>query len=270
MPTEYDVFLSYNKEDRPEVLPLADELKRRGIHVWLDVWELRPGERWQTELERAISYTKSAAIFVGGSGFGPWQDQEMQAFLMSFVDRQLPVIPVLLPQAPERITLPIFLRQFTWVDLRDGIRGEALDRLIWGITGKKPSGTLSDSSEIGPELRAPADLEEVFSTSALPNYTYVEPSIYKRVASDLRQHGKHVLLAGPSGSGKTCLIFKLIRDFGWKEDIDFQYVSAFGKKADQSVQQKLESALNNAAKKLVVIDDFISLTGIHDLLLDTH
>jgi hypothetical protein len=256
MPTEYDVFLSYNSEDRSEVLPLADELKRRGIHVWWDVWELRPGQRWQTQLERAISYTKSAAILVGGSGFGPWQDQEMQAFLMSFVDRQLPVIPVLLPGAPERIALPIFLRGFTWVDLRDGISDEVLERLIWGITGRTPTGTLSDSSGIGPEQRAPADLEEIFSTSALPTYTYVEPSIYKRVASDLRQHGKHVLLAGPSGSGKTCLIFKMTRDFGWKKDIDYQYVSASGKKADHSVHETLESALNTSAMKLVVIDDF--------------
>jgi hypothetical protein len=256
MPTEYDVFLSYNSGDRADVLTLANELVRRGIRVWFDVWELRPGERWQTELERAISYTRSAAILVGGSGFGPWQDQEMQTFLMSFVDRALPVIPVLLPQAPERIALPIFLRQFTWVDLREGIRDEVLERLIWGITGKKPTGPLSDSSGLATELLAPAYLEEVFSTSALPTYTYVEPSIYKRVASDLRQRGTHVLLAGPSGSGKTCLVFKLLQEFGWKEEVDFQYVSGFGKNANQSVQRKLDAALKTAPRQLVVIDDF--------------
>jgi len=32
----------------------------------------------------------------------------------------------------------LFLKQFTWVDLRDGLTEEGLDRLQWGVTGKKP------------------------------------------------------------------------------------------------------------------------------------
>jgi hypothetical protein len=58
----------------------------------------------------------------------------MRAFLSEFIDRQCPVIPVLLPGAiaPE---LPVFLRRMTWVDLGEG---DGIERLIWGITGRKP------------------------------------------------------------------------------------------------------------------------------------
>src|SRR4029077_5339326 len=42
---------------------------------------------------------RSAAVFVGESGLGPWQNQEMQALLSQFVKRECPVIPVVLPSA---------------------------------------------------------------------------------------------------------------------------------------------------------------------------
>ena len=33
--------------------------------------------------------------------------------------------------------LTLFLRQFTWVDLRGGLTREAIDKLEWGISGRK-------------------------------------------------------------------------------------------------------------------------------------
>ena len=142
MPTEqpFDVFLSHNSKDKPAVRRLAEELEARGLRVWLDEWELVPGRPWQEALETIIQTTRSAAVLVGADGFGPWETPEMRACLSQFVERKLPVIPVLLPDAPAKPALPLFLQQFTWVDLRSGgpfVVG--VDRLIWGITGVKPS-----------------------------------------------------------------------------------------------------------------------------------
>ncbi len=133
-----DVFLSHNSEDKAVVRELARALQARGLSVWLDEWELVPGRRWQEALEEVIGTTRSAAVLVGPSGLGPWEIEEMRACLSQAVDRDLPVIPVLLPGAPERVDLPLFLRRFTWVDLRGGLRQAGLDRLEWGITGVKP------------------------------------------------------------------------------------------------------------------------------------
>ncbi|MEH2395549.1 MAG: GUN4 domain-containing protein [Nostoc sp.] len=79
---------------------------------------------------------KSAAVFVGSSGLGPWQSTEMRAFLNEFVERGCPVIPVLLKNTPQQPKLPIFLKGHTWVDFRTD--AEAMENLIWGITGKPP------------------------------------------------------------------------------------------------------------------------------------
>ena len=79
---------------------------------------------------------KSHNWFVGSSGLGPWQSTEMRAFLNEFVERNCPVIPVLLGNTPQQPKLPIFLRGHTWVDFRTDT--EAMENLIWGITGKPP------------------------------------------------------------------------------------------------------------------------------------
>ena len=135
---EFDVFLSHNSADKPVVEELAKKLQARGLNPWLDKWELVPGRPWQEGLEDIISNAHAAAVMVGGDGLGPWEIPEMRVCLSECVRRGLPVIPVLLPGAPKQPDLPLFLTQFTWVDLRGGLNIEGLDRLQWGITGEKP------------------------------------------------------------------------------------------------------------------------------------
>ncbi|GCA83842.1 serine/threonine-protein kinase pkn1 [Microcystis aeruginosa NIES-2522] len=143
---EFDVFLCHNGQDKPEVKKIAETLKQQGLTPWLDEWELQPGLPWQRELEKQIQNIKSAAVFVGGSGIGPWQQMEIEAYLRRFVRNQCPVIPVLLSNAPEQPELPLFLEGMTWVDFRR-LSPKPMERLIWGITGIKPRSPLELTSE---------------------------------------------------------------------------------------------------------------------------
>lgn len=117
---------------------LAQALQKRGLKAWLDEEQQVPGRPWQEALEKIIQTTRTAAVLVGKDGLGPWEVPEIRACLSEFVNRTLPIIPVLLPDAPSRPELPLFLRAFTWVDLRDGLTDAGLDQLQWGITGRKP------------------------------------------------------------------------------------------------------------------------------------
>jgi hypothetical protein len=149
MPADLDVFLSHNSRDKLAVEAIGARLRPRGLSVWLDTWELRPGRRWQKDLAEAIERCRAVAVFVGESGLGPWEEPEMESFLhRAMLDEELPVIPVLLPGAPPRVELPRFLRLFTWVDLRAGVTEEGLDRLVWGITGAR-SGNKNPEAEGG-------------------------------------------------------------------------------------------------------------------------
>jgi hypothetical protein len=138
----FDVFLSHNSKDKPAVKALGAALQQRGLSVWLDEWELRPGLTWRDALADIVTGCKSAIVCIGGSGVGPWEDPEMQALLRRFVNDKrigniVPIIPVLLPGAPTDVKLPLFLEAFTWVDLRNGLTADGLERLRWGITGEK-------------------------------------------------------------------------------------------------------------------------------------
>jgi GTPase SAR1 family protein len=132
---EFDVFLCHNWDDKPAVREIAWQLRERGLRPWLDERELRPGLPWQRVLEEQIQSIPAAAVIVG-SRVGPWQDQELAAFLRQFVRRRCPVIPVLLPDA-ERPDLPTLLDGMTWVDLAVS-DPDPLDQLEWGITGRHP------------------------------------------------------------------------------------------------------------------------------------
>ena len=73
-------------------------------------------------------------MLVGSSGVGPWQSQEIMAFLREFVERDCPVIRCCYRTVISR-RFPGCYRAMTWVDLAND---DALDRLVWGITGEKP------------------------------------------------------------------------------------------------------------------------------------
>jgi hypothetical protein len=154
MPDDFDVFLSHNSRDKPLVEQIGERLRARGLRVWLDKWELRPGFPWQEGLEEAVQASRAVAVFVGAGGLGAWQEPEMRAFINRSRREKVPVIPVLLPGFPDSPQLTVFLEAFTWVDLWQGLTEDGLARLVWGITGEKPDGTPTTGAESGrsPDL----------------------------------------------------------------------------------------------------------------------
>lgn len=142
MSPHYDVFLSHATADKPEVESLARKLKEAGIEPFLDKWHLIPGEPWEEALEQALDESQTCAVFLGPTGIGGWQNEEMRSALESRVrNKAFRVIPVLLPNSfePRREELPRFLRRLTWVDFRMGLDdNNAFHRLMSGILGRVP------------------------------------------------------------------------------------------------------------------------------------
>jgi hypothetical protein len=140
---KFDVFLSHNSKDKPAVENIARLLRDEyNLKAWLDKWNLVPGEAWQDALEDALDNCQTFAVFLGPSGIGSWENEEMRTAIEDRVqDPKRRVVPVLLPGAPDNkdLKLPRFLRRATWVDFRSGLDDkEALYRLYCGITGQAP------------------------------------------------------------------------------------------------------------------------------------
>lgn len=75
---QFDVFLSYNRQDQPDVIKIADKLKKCGLNVWQDVEQILPGDFFMPVIEQAILKARSTAIFIGANGIGSFQDVEIQ------------------------------------------------------------------------------------------------------------------------------------------------------------------------------------------------
>ncbi len=153
MPEGFDVFLNHNSRDKPVVEEICTWLEAQGLRVWLDKKEFRPGFPWQESLEEGIQTSRAVAVCIGFDGLGPWQEPEARAFIAQSRREKIPVIPVLLPGCPESSQLTLFLQAFAWVDLREGLTEAGLARLVWGITGKRPDGTVAPRVKPSKSLR---------------------------------------------------------------------------------------------------------------------
>jgi SAM-dependent methyltransferase len=136
----YDVFLSYNSQDRGLVERIARALSEYGIRVWYDQWSILKGQDFQRQIENGLAASRSVAVFVGKSGFGAWGEQELRAALLdNNQETSVPVIPVLLPGSSDQI-LPAFLRTRASVQLGDNPdQFDALSVLIAAVEGVEPS-----------------------------------------------------------------------------------------------------------------------------------
>ncbi|PZD72726.1 DNA replication and repair protein RecF [Acaryochloris thomasi RCC1774] len=135
---EFDVYFSYNHSDKKIVHAIAEDLRNKGVSVWLDDWEILPGRPWKQAIKGAIKTTRSVAVCIGERSILGWQGEELQLFIDEFSSRNIPIIPILLPSASAKeIDLPLFLRNFAWVDMRkEGYTTDILRRIHLGIVGE--------------------------------------------------------------------------------------------------------------------------------------
>lgn len=159
---------------------------------------MRPDLPWQGILEQQIKQIKSAAVFIGKDGIGPWHQVELNAFLREFVDRGCPVIPVLLPNAPKEPKLPIFLKAMTWVDFRKG-KPDPMEQLVWGITGK-PARGVTRTKFINPApIIAPTYFQD----------RHVETNL---IVDFLKNDAQCLMtIVGRAGMGKTVIVCRLLK-----------------------------------------------------------
>ncbi len=199
---EYDVFLSYAREDWPLVEPVARRLRESGLDVFVDHWYVAPGKPWQVVLESALSSCRAVAVFIGPGGLTGWQRRESEFSLDQQRTTGLPVIPVLLPRSE-----PVsgFLRLNSWVDMRGGIDDPiAFEALIAGIDGRAPGPSAEEKirdvrREISP-YRGLASFREEDAPFFFGREVFVD-----RLAEAVGTSSM-VAVVGPSGGGKSSVV----------------------------------------------------------------
>lgn len=138
MNNNFDVFISHTSKDKSAVRKIATVLANAGLKVWFDEWCILPGQAWQSVIKDAITNSNTLLIIIGNYGISPWQDYEMVAIFHNAIKEGRRIIPVFLPGA-EKIELPLFLETIIGVQIKSFDEKDfqdALNKIIWGITGK--------------------------------------------------------------------------------------------------------------------------------------
>ncbi len=128
---DYDLFVSYNLNDRQLVDQAVKVLRSRGFVPWIAEEQL-PGTKFIEVIHQRLLDARCAVVFVGPNGVGKWQSEEIGVILNQATKRQLNVIPVLLPGCPDPPPVNEFLKAWAWLDLRTDA-DVAMDRLFAAI-----------------------------------------------------------------------------------------------------------------------------------------
>lgn len=137
----WDVFLSHAPADAAAVHELALELHGLGLRVFLDAWEIGPGDVVVHRLDQGLRESRTGVLVVSSASLRwPQVMQEYAVLLTRAVERGQRLIPVVL-ELGEGEELPPMLATRMPVDLR-GVTGEArrlkVESIARAIRGERP------------------------------------------------------------------------------------------------------------------------------------
>jgi hypothetical protein len=120
-------FVSYSREDLEFVLRLAKDLKAKGAKVWMDKLDIRPGQRWEAEVETALDGCLRMLVILSPASIA---SKNVLAEAGFAIDEGKEVIPVL----HRDCKVPFRLRPLQYADFRSGY-GSGLDELFVTLSG---------------------------------------------------------------------------------------------------------------------------------------
>jgi len=108
-------FLSYSHEDKDSATKIATSLRAGGIDVWVDRWEIQPGDSLvQKIFEEGLSGADAFLALISKNSINsPWVRQELDVALIKRIEGITRIIPILL----DGVKPPDHLRPLRWVDM---------------------------------------------------------------------------------------------------------------------------------------------------------
>lgn len=151
MRSTYDVFLSHSNRDKDFVAKLAEDLTSAGFMVWLDQWNIRPGDSFAGAIADALNSSKFVVIVMSPDYFqSQWTQQEWHSALANEIDGgNVRVIPILYRDCD----IPSMLRTKQWVDFRDKAQyTDTFGILVRGLSALANESGIASVSTSEPKL----------------------------------------------------------------------------------------------------------------------
>lgn len=108
------VFISYSTNDSDFVEQLSMELVKHRVNVWLDKWEMKPGDSLIDKIQEGIAEASFLLVVLSNNSLdSEWCKRELKSAIMRELDeKKVIVIPILV----EKCDIPLFLKDKLYAD----------------------------------------------------------------------------------------------------------------------------------------------------------
>ena len=147
-------FICYAREDSDFALMVSEDLKGRGIPVWLDQWNIEPGTDWDRAIEESLRTCANVVIILSPAAVA---SNEVRGELRTALNGGKFIVPLL--YQPCEIPRQIQHLQYIDFTVPDVAADEALGDLASVLLRPRPPVAHDDEStkhEGQPQFRAPA------------------------------------------------------------------------------------------------------------------
>lgn len=139
------VFLCHASEDKERfVLGFAEKMRQKGIDVWLDIWEMYPGDSIVDKIfNEGIKNANAFIVVISKNSIEKsWVKEELNTAVINRIEKKCKLIPIIIDECE----VPICLKSLIWERLSDLQNYDShLDRIVYAIFGK------TKKPEIGKE-----------------------------------------------------------------------------------------------------------------------
>lgn len=141
---KYDVILSYSSANKETVHALAERLKNEGLSVWLDAWEIKPGDSIIWKVHQGLEQSRTLIICMSQAYFdSEWEIiKHNTLFFRDPTNSQRRFIPLLIQEC----ILPNMIAKFSYIDWRTP-SNETYDKLMAALKGDKGEKTESKKAD---------------------------------------------------------------------------------------------------------------------------
>lgn len=93
---DYDVFISHASEDKNDVArPLAEALRKNGLSVWYDEFELRIGDSLRRKIDKGIANSNFGVIVISRDFISKgWTNYELDGLITRAVNGEQTMLPI--------------------------------------------------------------------------------------------------------------------------------------------------------------------------------
>lgn len=216
--TASQVFISYSRSDRAACAQLRTELEKAGLSAFRDEDDIKAGDEWITELEKALEQCTAFVLLIGKDGVQRWISAEYHVALRRHYAKtneanSLPIFPVLLEDA-QSVSLPAFLSSFQSIrwNASEPLPPQLIEAIKNRATGSGNTPTFEGCPFLGLSAfdRQHAPLffgrrqETLKALEGLGDQQRIDPQRSQR--SHGEKYSRWLQIEGNSGSGKSSLV----------------------------------------------------------------